>query len=57
MPAAVDYIEHAARMARQVVLDAGPGGKPAPDSEFYTTLAKALDQAAQALRQLDKRRD
>lgn len=57
MSAAVDYIEHAARMTRQVVLDAGPGGQPAPDAEFYTTLAKALDQTAQALRQLEKRRD
>lgn len=57
MPPATDYIRHAARLARQVVLDAGPGGTPAPDAEFYTTLAKALDQAVDALETTARRRD
>lgn len=57
MPPATDYIRHAARLSRQLVMDAGPGGTPAPDAEFYTTLAKALDQAADAIEQSAKRRD
>jgi len=54
---AVDYIRHAARLARQLVTDAGPGGAPVPDAEFYRTLAKALEQAADAIEQSAKRRD
>ena len=54
---ATDYIRHAARLARKVVTDAGPGGTPAPDAEFYKTLAKALEQAADAIEQSAKRRD
>lgn len=54
---AVDYIRHAARLARKLVLDAGPGGAPVPDAEFYQTLAKALEQAADAIEQSAKRRD
>jgi hypothetical protein len=57
MPPATDYIHHAARQARQLLLDAGPGGTPTPNAEFYQTLAKALDQIAAALDQLAKRRD
>jgi hypothetical protein len=57
MPPATDYIRHAARLARQVVMDAGPGGTPTPDAEFYKTLAKALEQAADAIDQTAKRRD
>lgn len=57
MPPATDYVRHAARMARQLVLDAGPGGTPAPSAEFYTTLAKALEQVAEAVEQTAKRRD
>ena len=52
-----DYVRHAARMARQLVLEAGPGGTPAPTPEFYTTLAKALEQMAEALEQTSRRRD
>ena len=40
MPPATDYIRHAARLARQLVLDAGPGGSPAPDAEYYKVLAR-----------------
>ena len=54
---AVDYIRHAARLARQLVQDAGPGGTPVPDAEFYRTLAKAMEQAADAIEQAAKRRD
>lgn len=57
MPPATDYIRHAARLARKVVMDAGPGGTPAPDPEFYQTLARALDQAAEAIDHANKRRD
>ncbi len=52
-----DYIRHAARLARQVVTDAGPGGQPAPDVEFYKTLARAMEQCAEALEQTARRRD
>ena len=54
---AVDYIRHAARLTRQLVLSAGPGATPAPDAEYYQTLAKALEQAADAIEQLGRRRD
>ncbi len=57
MPPALDYVQHAARQTRQLVLNAGPGGTPAPDAEYYQTLAKALDQIADALQHLSKRRD
>jgi hypothetical protein len=52
-----DYVRHAARMARQLVLDAGPGGTATPTPEFYTTLAKALEQLAEAVEQTSRRRD
>lgn len=57
MPPATDYIRHAARLSRQVVTDAGPGGAPTPDAEFYKTLARALEQAADAIEQSARRRD
>jgi len=57
MPPATDYIRHAARLSRQLVMDADPGGTPAPAAEFYTTLAKALEQAADAIEQTARRRD
>jgi hypothetical protein len=57
MPPATDYIRHAARLARQLVLDAGPGGTPTADAEFYTTLARALDQAVDAIENTSRRRD
>ena len=52
-----DYIRHAARLSRQVFLDASMGDTPAPDPEFYKTLAKALDDIAEGLEQVGKRRD
>lgn len=57
MSPATDYIRHAARLSRQLVTDAGPGGTPVPDAEFFKTLARALEQAAEAIEQTAKRRD
>lgn len=57
MATATDYIHHAARLTRQLVQNAGPHGTPAPDAEYFATLAKALSQAAEAIDQLAKRRD
>jgi hypothetical protein len=50
-----DYIRHAARLARKIHMDAALGGAPQPDSEFYKTLAKALDEIAAGLEQVAKR--
>ncbi len=44
-----DYIRHAARLARKIQVDAAMGGTPAPDAEFYKTLAKALEEIAAGL--------
>lgn len=44
-----DYIRHAARLARKIQLDAAMGGAPAPDTEFYKTLAKAFEEIASGL--------
>ena len=57
MAPSIDYLRHAARLSRQLVLAAGPGGTPAPDAEYFQTLAKALEQAADAIEQLSRRRD
>jgi hypothetical protein len=55
MPPATDYIRHAARLARKVHLDAAMGGTPQPDTEFYKTLSKALDEIAAGLELVSKR--
>jgi hypothetical protein len=55
MPPSTDYIRHASRLARQIQLDAALGGAPAPDAEFYKTLAKAFDEIAAGLEQVAKR--
>lgn len=58
MAPTTDYIRHAAKLSRQIYLDAGPGGTAAaPDPEFYKTLAKALEDIALGLEQVAKRRD
>jgi len=49
MPPSTDYIRHAARLARKLQMDAAMGGTPAPDADFYKTLAKALDEIAAGL--------
>lgn len=57
MPPATDYIRHAARLARKIHLESAMGGDPKPDSEFYKTLAKALEEIAAGLEQTGKRAD
>ena len=58
MAPTTDYLRHAARLSRQIYLDAGMGGvAKAPDPEFYKTLAKALEDIALGLEQATKRRD
>ncbi|MDX2207990.1 MAG: hypothetical protein SFU57_10130 [Gemmatimonadales bacterium] len=52
-----DYIRHAARLARQAVTDAGPGGTPVIDAELLKTLAKGLEQAADGIERAMKRKD
>ena len=49
-----DYLRHAAKLARKLQMDAGPGGTPQPDAEFWKTLAKALDECAQGLELLSR---
>lgn len=54
MQVATDYIRHAARAARKCAGDP-LGGTPQPaDSEFYKTLAKALEEIAAGLDRLSK---
>ena len=58
MAPTTDYIRHAAKLSRQIYLDAGMGGTvKAPDPEFFKTLAKALEDIALGLEQVAKRRD
>ena len=57
MQVTTDYIHHAARLARQIHMDAAMGGTPAPDANFYKTLAKALNDIAESLEAVAKGRD
>ncbi len=57
MQVATDYIRHAARAARKCAGDPLGGAPQAPDSEFYKTLAKALEEIAAGLDQLGKKDD
>lgn len=52
-----DYIRHAAKLSRKLFLDASMGTPATPDPEFYKTLAKALEDIADGLDQISKRRD
>lgn len=52
-----DYIRHAAKLSRQLFLDASMGTPSTPDPEFYKTLAKALEEIADGLESTAKRRD
>jgi hypothetical protein len=52
-----DYIRHAARLSRKLYLDSALGPAPVPDPEFYKTLAKALEDIADGLEQVAKRRE
>jgi len=57
MGTSTDYIRYAAKLSRKLYLDASMGTPPAPDPEFYKTLAKALEDIADGLDQASKRRD
>jgi hypothetical protein len=50
-----DYIRHAARLARKLQMDAAMGGAPAPDGDFYKTLAKAFEEIATGLEMVSPR--
>jgi len=52
-----DYVRHAARLARKIHADAALGGEPSPDAEFFKTLAKAMEEIADGLEEVSKRRD
>jgi hypothetical protein len=51
-----DYVRHAARLSRKLYLDS-MGSAPVPDAEFFKALAKALEDIADGLEQVAKRRD
>ena len=55
MPPTTDYVRHAARLARKIHLDSAMGGAVQPDTEFFKTLAKALEEIAAAMEQIGKR--
>jgi hypothetical protein len=57
MAPTTDYIRHAAKLTRKLYLDASLGPPAAPDAEYYKTLAKALEDIADGMDQLSKRRD
>jgi hypothetical protein len=54
MRVATDYIHHAARAARKCAGDPLGGTPQPPDSEFYKTLAKALEEIAAGLDALSR---
>lgn len=57
MAPTVDYIRQAAKLSRKIYLDGSIGGEAAPDPDFYKTLAKALEDIADGLEQVAKRRE
>ena len=52
-----DYIRHAAKLSRKLFLEASTGVPSTPDPEFYKTLAKALEDIADGLDYVSKRRE
>lgn len=54
MAVATDYIRHAARAARKCAGDPLGGPAEPPGPEFYKNLAKALEEIAAGLEQLDR---
>jgi len=54
MHVATDYIRHAARAARKCAGDPLGGPTQPADSEFYRTLAKALEEIAAGFERLGK---
>jgi hypothetical protein len=57
MAPTTDYIRHAATLTRKLYLDASMGTPATPDAEYYKTLAKALEDIADGLETIAKRRD
>jgi len=57
MGPATDYIRHAAKLTRQLAMDAAMGTPPVVTPEYLKALAKALEQAADGLEQNAKRKD
>ncbi len=55
MPPTTDYVRHAARLARKIHLDSAMGGPLQPASEFFKTLAKAVEEVAAAMAQIGQR--
>jgi len=49
-----DYLRHTAKLARKLQMDAGMGSGAQPDTEFWKSLAKALDECAQGLEALGR---
>ena len=54
MSVSTDYIRHAARAARKCAGDPLGGPPEPPGPEFYKNLAKALEEIAAGLEQLDR---
>ena len=57
MAPTTDYIRHAAKLTRKLYLDASMGTQATPDAEYFKTLAKALEDIADGLETVAKRRD
>ncbi|NNG15292.1 MAG: DNA-directed RNA polymerase subunit omega [Gemmatimonadales bacterium] len=50
-----DYIRHAARLARQLQLEAATGATAPPGEDFYKTLNKAFEEIAAGLEMVSTR--
>ncbi len=57
MAPTTDYIRQAAKLSRKLFMDGEMGTPPNPDPAFYKTLAKALEDIADGLEQVAKRRE
>ena len=57
MSPTTDYIRHAAKLSRKLYMDGAMGSPVTPDPEFFKTLAKALEDIADGLEQVAKRRE
>lgn len=57
MAPSTDYIRHAAKLTRQMAMDASMGTPPAMTPDYLKALAKALEQVADGLEQNAKRKD
>jgi hypothetical protein len=57
MAPSTDYIRHAAKLTRQLAMDASMGTPPVLTPDYLKALAKALEQVADGLEQNAKRKD